>query len=563
MARLQKPFIGTLLAAMLLLMAAVTTAAESNGTANTITTIQLIHVNDIHSRAFESSGAGMGYAKLATLVEEYRMQNPNTLLLDAGDTFHGQTFATLVRGESIVTIMNEIGFNAMTAGNHDFNYGAERLLELAEMANFPILGANVDRDGQDLLPATAIFEFDGVRIGIFGLITPETAYKTHPNNVKDLTFADPVVEAQKQVDFLKDKADIVIGLFHLGMDTSSTHTTDQVAAQVDGIDVIIDGHSHQVISQTINNTLIVQTGEYLKNVGVVTLTFENGKLTSKVSTLISKEEMADAEPNRQIANLIGSIEASQQSVLSGVVGVTSVPLNGARETVRAKESNLGNLIADAMLATTGADVAMVNGGGIRASINQGEITIGQVITVLPFGNYIVTMNATGAEILAALQHGAGDYPAEKGAFPQVAGITFAVDPSQPKGEKVHSVMVQGRPIDLHKTYVLATNDFIAAGGDEYTMFAASPITGHFPALDEALIRHIEVQGTLAPQVEGRIVEQAITDSSNGETYIVKYGDTLWHIGLRYGVPWQSIAEHNKLANPHLIFPEQTLIIPTK
>lgn len=535
------------------------------------TTIQLIHVNDIHSRVFENASAGMGYAKLETLVDQYRRQNPNTLLLDAGDTFHGQTFSTLERGESILKIMNEMEFDAMTAGNHDFNYGTDRLLELAKMADFPVLGANVDRAGQDVLPGTTIKVIDGVRIGIFGLTTPETAYKTHPNNVKGITFVDPVVEAQKQVNFLKDKADIIIGLVHLGMDKSSTDTTDKVAAQVNGIDVIIDGHSHQVISQTINNTLVVQTGEYLKNAGVVTLHFENGKLSNKVSTLISMEKMAGAQPDRQIANLIGSIQAAQKSILSGVVGTTSVPLDGERATVRTKESNLGNLITDAMLAATGADVAMTNGGGIRASIDQGEITTGEVITVLPFGNYIVTINATGAEIVAALQHGAGDYPAQKGAFPQVAGITYAIDPSKPKGEKVHSVMVKGQPIDLNKTYILATNDFMAVGGDEYKMFADNPIIGHFPALDEAVISFIKSQGTVTPKLGSRIVEKAVTNSSIdgsvgtpvGETYVVKSGDTLWLIGLRHGVSWQSIAKLNKLANPDLIYPGQKLIIPAK
>jgi len=535
------------------------------------TTIQLIHVNDVHSRVFESSSAGMGYAKLETLVEEYRRQNPNTLLLDAGDTFHGQTFATLERGESIVKIMNELGFVAMTAGNHDFNYGADRLLELAEMAEFPVLGANVDRAGQDLLPGTTIIPIDGVRIGIFGLTTPETAYKTHPNNVKGITFVDPVVEAQKQVDFLKDKADIIIGLVHLGMDKSSRDTADKVAAQVEGIDLLIDGHSHQTISQTINGTLVVQTGEYLKNAGLVTITVENGEVSNKTSKLIAKEEMAAAQPDHQIAGLIGSIQAAQESILSGVVGTTSVPLDGERATVRAKESNLGNLITDAMLAVTGADVAITNGGGIRASIDQGEITTGEVISVLPFGNYIVTLNATGAEIVAALQHGAGDYPAAKGAFPQVAGISYAIDPAKPKGEKVHSVTVKGQPIDPNKTYVLATNDFIAVGGDEYTMFADNPITGHFPALDEAVISYIRSQGTVAPTVSDRIVDRAVTVSSGTgsastpteTTYVVKAGDTLWQIGMRYGVSAQAIADRNMLANPDRIYPGQTLIIPAK
>ncbi|WP_337995056.1 5'-nucleotidase C-terminal domain-containing protein [Paenibacillus thermotolerans] len=579
-------FVCTLVLSLVIMLAPAAGAAgdvpvtEGSSAGNESTTIQLIHVNDVHSRVFEDPNAGMGYAKMATLVKQYREKNPNTLLFDAGDTFHGQTFSTLVRGESIVKIMNAMGFDVQAAGNHDFNYGTDRLLELAEMADFAILGGNVDRDGQDVLPANTIIEMDGVRIGIFGLATPETAYKTHPNNVKGITFVDPVVEAQKQVDYLKDKADVIIALGHIGMDKSSTHTSDKIAAQVDGIDIIIDGHSHQVISQIINDTLVVQTGEYLKNVGVVTLTIENGEVTNKASEMISKEQMAEAVPDQEIAELIESIKASQDTILNDVVGKTAVVLDGERATVRAKESNLGNLITDAMLATTGADIAITNGGGIRASIDKGDITTGEVITVLPFGNYIATINATGAEIVAALQHGAGDYPELKGAFPQVAGISYAIDPSKPKGEKVHSVMVKGKPIDLNKTYVLATNDFMAAGGDEYTMFGDNPITGNFSALDEAVINYIQSKGTIAPKVEGRIVEKAADakgssgGKSNGNAnggskagssnvYVVKPGDTLYRIGLKYGVSWQSIAKLNKLKNPNLIYPNQKLIIPAK
>jgi len=540
------------------------------------TTIQLVHVNDIHSRVFEGSSAGMGYAKLATLVKQLSAANPNTLLLDAGDTFHGQTFSTLVRGESIVQIMNEMGFDALTAGNHDFNYGTERLLELAGMADFPVLGANVDKAGADVLEGNTIIEIDGVRIGIFGLSTPETAYKTHPKNVEGITFGDPVAEARKQVDALKDQTDVIIALNHLGMDEASADTTDKVAEQVDGIDVIIDGHSHQVMQETIKDTLVVQTGEYLKNAGVVTLTFENGELTDKTSKLISAEEMANAAPDAQVTSLIESIQASQDDVLGEVVGRTAVKLDGEREIVRAGESNLGNLITDAMRSVTGADIALTNGGGIRASIDAGDITKGEVITVLPFGNYIVTLNATGAEIVAALQHGAGDYPEPKGAFPHVSGLSYTIDASKPKGQKVTSVTVNGAPIDPNRTYVLATNDFIAAGGDEYAMFADNAVTGHYPALDEAVVEHLKAQGAAAAKTEGRIVGSAGGAAASGAAsnagapaasgghveYVVKKGDTLYAIGRTYGVSWSAIAQLNKLSNPNLIFPNQKLIIPS-
>lgn len=239
-----------------------------------------------------------------------------------------------------------------------------------------------------------------------------------------------------------------------------------------------------------------------------------------------------------------------------------------------------------MIAATGADAALTNGGGIRASIEAGEITKGDIITVLPFGNYIVTIETTGAEILEALQLGAGDYPEPKGAFPHVAGIRFSIDPEKPKGEKVHSVFIGGEPLIPDKTYVLATNDFIAAGGDEYVMFADNPILGHFSSLDEAVIDYLMSDGaTLA--VDGRVsvgpaggaADEAADGAADGKTnggasappsgagssdivYIVKPGDNLYRIGLAHDVSWQTIAEYNKLENPHLIYPGQRLTIPS-
>ncbi len=544
------------------------------------TRITIMHMNDVHARVEE----GIGYAKISTLIQHQRELNPNTLVLDAGDTFHGQTIATLVQGESIVRLLNELGIDAMVAGNHDFNYGLDRLLELAEMASFPILGANVIKDGKVVLQEHIIKEVGGVKIGIFGIATPETAYKTHPNNVKDVTFADIVATAQQQVDQLKDQTDLIIGLVHLGMDGSSIDTSTKIAEQVDGIDLIVDGHSHQEINTVINDTLIVQAGEYSNHLGIVEIEFADGKVVKKEGRILSAAETEQVEKDPHIQAVIDAIKEQQNEVLSEVVATTHVVLDGERETVRTKESNLGNLIADAMLWVTGADVAITNGGGIRASIDIGEITKGDIITVLPFGNFVVTLDVTGADIVAALQHGAGDYPDAKGAFPQVAGLSFAIDETKPKGEKVHSVFINGQPVEPDRIYTVATNDFLAAGGDEYLMFAKYEVTGHYPALDEILIDYLGTIGAVDAQAENRIVVQAVevsqpepiarenTAKENHQeqarkkeqvyqVYIVKPGDNLYRIGLKFGVDWQVLAQFNQLPNPRLIFPGQQILIP--
>lgn len=542
--------------------------------------IVLFHTNDTHARVEEGKYAGMGFAKIATYIKEQKAKNPNMLVVDAGDTFHGQTIATLVKGESIVKIMNQIGYDAMAAGNHDFDYGKDRLVELAGMTNFPVLASNVKKeDGTSLLKDYIIKEVDGVKFGIFGLSTPETAYMTHPKNVEGITFADPIKEAKKMVEELKGKADVIVVLGHIGLDESSKVTSEKIIKEVEGIDVFVDGHSHTTLEKgkLVGNTLIVSTGEYDKNLGKVTLKFADIKLVSKEASLLSKEEAANIAEDQEVVKVVTDIKESQKKVLSEVVGKTSVVLDGEREHVRTGETNLGNLITDAMIDLTKAEVAITNGGGIRASINKGEITKEEIITVLPFGNYIVTKNLTGKQILAALEHGTDSAPEPKGAYPHVAGMTYKVDANKPAGNRVCDVMVNGKPLKLERSYLVATNDFMAAGGDNYTMFKDAPVLIEYSALDEALIAYMEKLGEVAPKKEGRSTFIAKTEAAKEEakvpatkivaaktataTYTVKSGDVLWKIAEKYKMTWEKLAESNGLKNPNLIVTGQQLIVP--
>ena len=481
--------------------APVTPVAPSAGSVK----ITIIHTNDVHSRVSEGKYDGMGYDKVATIVKTEEAMNPNVMVMDAGDAFHGQTISTLNEGESIVKIMNAVGYDIMTAGNHDFNYGQERLLELVEMADFPMVSANVFKtDYTSFLPAYEIMEYDGVKVAVFGLATPGTTFMTHPDNVIGLTFFDPIVIAKMMTAQLEDEADIIVCLSHLGVE--GPYTSEKVAQYVDGIDVIVDGHSHTVMEtgRLINDTLIVQTGEYTKNVGIVNIELKDGMLT-KSAKLITKEEGMAMEADAEIVALVDEIKAENEVITSVVVGSTDIKLDGEREDVRTGETNLGNLITDAMLVETGADIAFTNGGGIRASIDIGDITKGDVITVLPFGNYVVTKDLTGAQIVAALENGLTDYPEAKGAFPHIAGMDVVFDPSMEAGSRVVSVEINGEPMDMEMKYSVATNDFLAAGGDAYEMFEGEAITGEYPGLDEVLIDYIQMNGTEGSPVEGRIL----------------------------------------------------------
>lgn len=534
--------------------------------------LTIVHTNDIHSRV-KGEEKVIGFSRLATKVKELKEENPNVLVLDAGDTTHGLPIITVSRGEAMIKLMNEIGYDAMTPGNHDFNYGYHRLVELNEVADFPILAANVIKeDGSKDLEEYVIREIDGLKIGIFGLATEESKYKSNPKNTEGVDIVDPVAKAEEMVEKLKEEeVDMIIALVHIGVDDESDPKSSDIAEKVEGVDLIIDGHSHTAYEEgrLIGDTLLVQTGNYLENIGIVNIEFSDGEITKKEATLFTREEAEALEEDEKIKGIIDGLEEENKEVLSTVIGKTKVRLDGDREIVRTQESNFGNLMADAMLKITGADVALTNGGGIRAPIEAGEITKGHVLEAFPFGNYGVMMDIKGIDILNALEHGVTEYPESAGKFPQVAGMTFKIDPAGEVGNRVKDLVIRGEPVDLNKMYKLATNDFMAAGGDGYEDLAKGAIIAEFAAFDEMLAQYIEELGEVDISVEGRIKEvekieeTAPAPVAKEETYIVKSGDVLWKIAEKFGLTWERLAEYNKLKNPHLIFPGQKILVPTK
>jgi 5'-nucleotidase/UDP-sugar diphosphatase len=551
--------------------------------------ITIIHTNDTHSR-LEGSDSVIGFAKIATLIKEAKEANPNTLVLDAGDTLHGMPIVNISKGENAIKVLEAAGYNYMTLGNHDFNYGQERLLELKDMSKVGMLSANiVDENGDYLFTPYAIEEVGGVKVGIFGLSTPDTVIVTHPKNVEGLTFKDPIEVSKEMVMELEDKADVIIALAHLGLDESSTITSKALAQGVEGIDLIIDGHSHTILEagQLENDTLIVQTKNYGENLGYVDIEVLNGEVTGISARLLPVADTADVVPDPDLAAYIESINPKNDPAFQVVVASTDVYLDGVRENVRTKETNLGNLSADAARTATGADVAFVNGGGIREDVPVGDITKGKIAAIFPFGNLIVVKKITGQDLKAMLEWSVSDYPAAKGAFLQVSGLEFSFDPAKEVGSKVVEVKVGGEPLDLTKEYTVAVNDFMADGGDGYEMLADYKVEALYGTYEEIVIDYLATNGTAGSEVSGRIkvletvveepepvepepvepepVEPEPVEPEPAEEviYIVVPGDVLWKIAEKYGFTYQELAEYNKIANPHLIFPEQAIKIPSK
>ena len=511
-------------------------------------TLVIFHTNDIHGRAVDNVEKGeIGYARYKTILDlaEDEFGDTNVLAFDAGDALHGTNFATLSKGESIVRLMNMVGIDAMACGNHEFNYGKDRLKELEALANFPIMAVNVlKEDGEAFFNTNSqIFEVftghaesDPAKFGVIGVATPETKVKAHPKYTEGLTFGAGEEEddidalaalVQDRIDDLYvDGVNGIILLTHLGVDESSGDlTSKELISRIEGVQIVIDGHSHTEYEKGLwledaNNqgVLLVQTGSHFNNIGKVTIEFdaatgapaENGV---KVE-LLSFEDVeailddADEVPDPGVEKMIADITAQNEKFLQTVIGETATLLDGERAHVRAGETNLGNLITDAMLEASGADVVLTNGGGIRASIAAGEITMDDALTVLPFGNQVTVIKVTGQDILDALAFGAKSYPEASGGFPHVAGMTYTIMiTDEGKFAGIGEVKVGGKPIDPAKEYTLATNDFLASGGDGYVMFGGKEqvtLLGMMLDIFVDKIKELSEDGPFTVEKDGRL-----------------------------------------------------------
>ncbi|MFY0545343.1 bifunctional metallophosphatase/5'-nucleotidase [Brevibacillus sp. H7] len=472
------------------------------------THVTIAHTNDVHGHIEENAnGKEFGYAKIATLLKQWREENDNFLLLDAGDTFQGTVFVNQFKGESIVPILNHLDYNTMAAGNHEFDFGYEQLLKLRDMLEHPVISANVFKaDGKELLVPTYYAEAGGKKFAFIGFVAEDTPILTHPDNVKGLTFKNPVEVAKVAVPKLKQQVDHVIVVSHVGIDVDR-----EMAKNVPGIDLIVGGHSHTPLKtpEVVNGTYIVQDWEYGKSLGRADLYYLGKELVAFSGGLAEYDEkvQADAEVDKMVKEVVKKID----EVMNVVIAKTEVPLDGDRTLVRTRETNVGNLIADIMLERTKtikgqeADIALTNAGGIRTQLNAGDITKKDLYTLLPFPNTLVVVEVTGEELKQALESGVSEVEKGAGRFPQISGMSFTYNPAKPAGERVVEVKVGGQPLDLKKTYKLATNDFIAAGGDGYTSLKKPAFnTGLtlYSLVEEAFIQ----RKALHPTVEGRIVE---------------------------------------------------------
>lgn len=504
--------------------------------------IVILHTNDVH-------GAIGEYAKVAALKQAYQEAGAYVLLADAGDFIQGDPTVSASQGKTAIELMNLAGYDVAAPGNHEFDYGYPNLKTLAGEADFPILAANVlYNDAAALGDQTTFTTTDGKKIGIFGLDTPETATKAHPAKIEGVSFlaAQEMFDcAQAQVDALKaDGCDYIICLGHLGIDAESTgNRSIDLLEKVTGIDVFIDGHSHSTLEEVkeatngtgkVGDTVLTSTGTKLANVGMVDIA-PDGTITT--SSLVTSE--LTVTPDAKVAARAEEIQKEIDADYGTVFAKTEVALDGEKANVRTGETNLGDLIADAMLwqaglLDEGVDAAVTNGGGIRASIAAGDITKKDINTVLPFGNTLYVVKVTGAELLEALEASTYCTPEAIGGFPQVAGIEFTVntgakfdtkelypDSTYGKPASINRVMIQtvgGEAFNPEETYTIVTNDFMGAGGDTYYAFkAASSGYDSGVPLDEVVMDYI------TSELKG-VVSQAQYGETDNRIHTISYND---------------------------------------
>ena len=501
------------------------------GTASADFTLNVIHINDLHSRIepinrfdstcnAEDNAAGEcfgGVARVKTMIDQLRseLDGQNVVVLDAGDQYQGSLMYTTYKGDVEIEFMNDIGFDAMAVGNHEFDDGDEGLAKLADGVDFPVISGNIDVSSSNVLAGKVdnhtVLEVGGKKIGIISALAVDTVETSSPSG--SVIFTDEIESLQADVDALTaEGVDIIIALNHVGVKADMA-----IAEAVSGIDAVVGGHSHTKFSNTEEGAMayptmvgavpVVQAYAYSKYVGHLVLEFDDaGNVTSaNGDTILLDASVAEDEAIvARVAELAGPIEEMK----TRVVAESAEPIDGDRGSCRAVECQMGSLIADAMLdrvADQGIQIAIQNGGGIRASIDAGEITMGEVLTVLPFQNTLSTFEVTGETIIAALENGVSDMAEGAGRFPQVAGMSYTVDPAAEVGARISDVMVGGAAIDLAATYGVVSNNYVRNGGDGYGMFVDAANAYDFgPDLADVMAEYVAAQGTFTPYTDGRI-----------------------------------------------------------
>ncbi|MQX48289.1 5'-nucleotidase C-terminal domain-containing protein [Sinorhizobium medicae] len=617
---------------------AVSLFALSSGAAFADYELNILHINDLHSRiesinkfdstcSVEEEGKNEcfgGVARLKTLIDQKRQERTgkNLLLLNAGDNFQGSLFFTTYKGAAEAEFLNLMKFDAMTVGNHEFDESEDGLASFLDKVTFPVVTANVlpshkSKIGDRIKPSI-VLDVGGQNVGIVGAVANDTPELASPG--PDILIGEDVATITSAVEELKKQGiNKIVALTHVG------YPRDLAAiAKIPDVDVVVGGHSHSLLSNTdekaegpyptmVDNpggykVPVVQAGSYSKYLGDLMVTFDdNGVVKAAKGDPILVD--SSVKPDETVVARVKELAKPIEELRTKVIGKTEAPIDGSRESCRAKECEMGSLVADAMLDRVkgqGVTVAITNGGGLRASIDGGDVTMGEVITVLPFQNTLSTFQLKGADIRAALENGLSQVEEGGGRFPQVAGLRFSFDRSKPAGSRLVSVEVEDggafAALEPEKTYSLVSNNFMRGGGDGYAVFKdkGENAYDYGPGLETVLADYLAAHQPFKPYTSGRITEvTAAADAAPGaasepeaaaapaesatptpapepstesaaaagpRTHVIARGDTLWDLAQTFygsGAEWKRISAANGDPAPRALEIGRELEIPAE
>jgi len=500
--------------------------------------ITILHTNDFHARfrpiskydnncSAKNNATGKcfgGTARLISAIEDARASHSNTILLDGGDQFQGTLFYTMYKGKVAAEMMNKLEYDGMAVGNHEFDDGPETLRAFMDTVDFPVLMANANVDMEPELTGklqkSKTLYRNNQKIGMIGINTEKTAELSSPGD--NVIFTDAVAAVQAEVDFLTEA-----GVNKIILMSHSSYAIDKmIAANTTGVDVIVGGHDNAYLSNVsdrakgpyptvVNGTQIVQAYAYGKFLGELSVLFdEAGNVIYATGEPITID--GSVNENSQIVARLDELEKPINALKETIVGTVSSPLTGDRAVCRIQECDMGNMIADAMRGAVidkGYTIALANSGGIRASLDAGEVTLGEIMTILPSQNTLSTFKVTGEQLLTAIENGVSEVEDVAGRFPQVSGMRYTFDPSKPANEgRVTSIEIDEngswKPLDLNKTYGMVSNNFIRGGGDGYKVFrSASEIYDFGPDLADVVANYIKANPGYSGYTDNRITQE--------------------------------------------------------
>lgn len=546
------------------------------------TIIDIISFNDFHGNVAEDTrekGKNIGMAKMVGYVNEARKNNPNTIVVSGGDNYQGTAISNLTFGVPVTKMMKAMKLTASAVGNHEFDWGSERIANWAKDGNFDYLAANI-YDAKTNKPVSwakpyKIIELDGTKIALIGLSTIQTAYQSKAEFVKDIKFIPADEAAKEWIKYLKDgkdplgKPDVIVAVTHIPSDQKDdkTITGEELdkLTKVEGLDAVVTGHSHRTVSGVLNNKPVVQAYKYGRALAKLHIVLDEGKITKiEPSVDMVSDHKSDIIADENTAKELKEQTDSMSNVLDVKLGVLNEDVKHDRA---GSLSELGYWSCDVMRKYAKAQVGLTNGGGLRRTLYKGNVTMGDMYEIMPFDNQVVIVKVTGKELKKLIDHGIGaDYMTDG----QFAGLKVIYDPNKEYEHRITKITLEdGTPIKDDEVYTVATNDFIVGGGDRYDFKNAIEIKDLFVPIRDVLVENVKTNnGIKVPNISEILVAEKSTENKKVEIannekkfYIVKKNDNLSKISKEYNVPLNKLIEVNKIKNPNIIYVGKKLLIP--